>query len=214
MRQDWPLIGDTHFAPFEVETFCGGVSWHGKVIGVDEVGRGPLAGPVVAGAVCFQRDDFPWLAELTDSKKMSDKKREQLYPQITQSEGIVWGIGVVDAAEIDEINILQASFKAMRKAIAQLKVQPSWVLVDGHLPISELKCPQYPLKKGDARSLSIAGASVIAKVWRDRFMVTVDQKYPQYGFAKHKGYPTQQHRDAITKYGPCELHRSSFRGAQ
>ena len=177
------------------------------IAGVDEAGRGPLAGPVVAAAVVLpQQIDFPGL---DDSKKLSPQKREILYDLIAKQAFAV-GVGRVDHQEIDRINILQASLKAMREALAALKIRPDRVLVDGsHTPNSPF--PEVAISGGDAQSLSIAAASVIAKVTRDRIMVELDRDFPQYGFAKHKGYGSPEHLRALRKYGPCPIHRRSFR---
>lgn len=180
------------------------------VAGIDEAGRGPLAGPVVAAAVILPESfDLPGL---TDSKKLSARKREQLFQPIRQ-QALAVGVGFVHAAEIDEINILQGTLKAMCQAVARLKVAPQHLLIDGITPLG-LPLPQQTIKKGDSRSLSIAAASVIAKVVRDRMMVVYDRRYPQYGFAAHKGYGSARHRQLIAEHGPCPLHRRSFGGVK
>lgn len=180
------------------------------VAGIDEAGRGPLAGPVVAAAVILP-DNFD-LPGLTDSKKLSEKQREKYYPQIHESALSV-GIGVATAAEIDSINILQATLLSMQRAINRLEVKADYLLIDGitPLPVSQ---PQQTLKQGDSRSLSIAAASVIAKVVRDRIMMAVDRQFPGYGFAGHKGYGTAMHRKAIAENGPVKPHRKSFGGVK
>lgn len=181
-----------------------------EIIGVDEAGRGPLAGPVVAAAVKI-KDYNSELDEINDSKQLSEKKREKLYDVV--KEHFYIGIGVADSKEIDEINILNATFLAMRRALENLKKECSGeylVLVDGNFKIREYKGRQEPVIKGDGKSLSIAAASIIAKVTRDRIMREEAIKYPLYGFEKHKGYGTKQHRDAIEKYGVLEMHRKSF----
>lgn len=180
------------------------------VAGIDEAGRGPLAGPVVAAAVILP-DDFE-LPGLTDSKKLSEKQRDRFYPLIRQhARGV--GIGVATAAEIDRINILQATLLAMQRAIGRLSEAPDHLLIDGITPLP-LPVSQQTLKKGDSRSLSVAAASVIAKVVRDRIMISLDKQQPGYGFAKHKGYGTAQHRKAIAELKPCRHHRTSFAGVR
>ena len=176
------------------------------ICGIDEAGRGPLAGPVVAGAVILPKDCE--ILFLNDSKKLSEKKREALFLEI-QEKAETWSVGVVGPEVIDEINILQATYQAMRKAIAGLKVQPELLLNDA-VTIPGVEIPQVPIVKGDAKSLSIAAASIMAKVTRDHLMVEYDQIYLQYGFAKHKGYGTAAHIAALKEYGPCPIHRRSF----
>ncbi len=180
------------------------------VAGIDEAGRGPLAGPVVAAAVILpEKFDLPGL---NDSKQISEKKRNQLYPLINE-QALAIGIGVSRACEIDEINILQATLMGMSRAVGRLAVQPDFLLVDGISPVP-LDIEQKTIKKGDSRSLSIAAASVIAKVVRDRIMVAYDRLFPEYGFAGHKGYGSQKHRDAVAEHGPCVCHRRSFAGVR
>lgn len=180
------------------------------VAGIDEAGRGPLAGPVVAAAVILPEEfDLPGL---NDSKQISEKKRNELYPLI-RNQALAVGVGVSRASEIDEINILQATLQGMARAVSRLSVAPDFLLVDGITPVP-LGIAQKTLKKGDSRSLSIAAASVIAKVVRDRIMLAYDSLFPQYGFAGHKGYGSQKHRDAVAKYGPCVCHRRSFAGVR
>jgi len=180
------------------------------VAGIDEAGRGPLAGPVVAAAVILpEHFDLPGL---NDSKQISEKKRNQLFPLIYE-QAIAVGIGVGRADEVDEINILQATLKAKSRAVGRLSLPPDFLLVDGITPIP-IGIEQKTLKKGDSRSLSIAAASVIAKVVRDRIMVAYDRLFPEYGFAGHKGYGSQKHRDAIAKYGPSVCHRRTFAGVK
>ncbi|MBW2689084.1 MAG: ribonuclease HII [Deltaproteobacteria bacterium] len=180
------------------------------VAGIDEAGRGPLAGPVVAAAVILPKTfDLPGL---NDSKLLSEKKRNQLYPLIYE-QALAVGIGVGRASEVDQINILQATLKGMSRAVGRLSLQPDFLLIDGITPIP-IGIEQKTLKKGDSRSLSIAAASVIAKVVRDRIMVAYDRLFPEYGFAAHKGYGSQRHRDAIAKYGPCICHRRTFAGVK
>jgi ribonuclease HII len=181
-----------------------------RVAGVDEVGRGPLAGPVIAAAVILPKDGIK--EKLFDSKKISSKKRDRLYETIlAEAEGV--GIGIVGQEEIDRINILQATLRAMAFAIANLPLPPDFILIDGLQGIS-LPIPQKPIRKGDQLCNSIAAASIIAKVTRDRMMLECHQKYPQYNFARHKGYGTKEHRKAIEKFGICELHRKTFRGVK
>lgn len=181
-----------------------------SIAGIDEAGRGPLAGPVVAAAVILP-ENFE-LPGLNDSKQISEKKRNQLYPLIYE-QAIAVGIGVSRADEIDQINILQATLKGMSRAVARLSVPPDFLLVDGITPIPTI-IEQKTLKKGDSRSLSIAAASVVAKVVRDRIMVAYDRLFPEYGFAGHKGYGSQKHREAVARYGPCVCHRRSFAGVK
>ncbi len=179
---------------------------YGAVCGIDEVGRGPLAGPVVAGAVILPSDCE--ILYLNDSKKLSEKKRELLYDEIME-KAVATGIGVISPARIDEINILQATYEAMRIAISHLKVQPS-VLLNDAVTIPLVEIPQVPIIKGDAKSVSIAAASIIAKVTRDHMMVEYEEIYPGYGFARHKGYPTKAHYEALRRLGPCPIHRRTF----
>lgn len=178
------------------------------ICGVDEAGRGPFAGPIVAGAAILPKDVD--ILYLNDSKKLSEQKREELFLEIKE-KAISYGVGIVSAARIDEIGVGKADFEAMRLAIAQLSPQPDFALTDAFL-IPDLKIPQENIIKGDARSVSIAAASILAKVTRDHIMMELDEKYPMYGFKNHKGYGTQAHRDAIIKYGVCPEHRMSFLG--
>jgi ribonuclease HII len=176
------------------------------VCGIDEAGRGPWAGPVVASAVILNQNNFP--QGLNDSKKLSPEKREALFDPIMNSADV--GIGIVRAAEIDAINILQATYLAMARAMQNLKLQPTLALVDGNRA-PPLSCAVQTIIKGDGLSLSIAAASIIAKVTRDRIMVEMDKQFPDYGFAKHKGYGTAAHAAMLLKYGPCAEHRKSFK---
>ncbi|MBO7334120.1 MAG: ribonuclease HII [Lachnospiraceae bacterium] len=178
----------------------------GYVCGIDEVGRGPLAGPVVAGAVILPKDSK--ILYLNDSKKLSEKKREELYTVIYENAVSV-GIGFAGPDRIDEINILNATYEAMRMAISKLSVTPD-VLLNDAVTIPEVMIKQVPIIKGDAKSVSIAAASIVAKVTRDRLMVEYDKLYPEYGFSKNKGYGTAEHIEALKKYGKCEIHRNSF----
>jgi len=179
---------------------------YGIVCGVDEAGRGPIAGPVVAGAVILPADHE--ILYLNDSKKLSPKKREELYDVIVK-EALAYGIGMASPARIDEINILQATYEAMREAISKLSVRPA-VLLNDAVRIPELPMRQVPIVGGDGKSCSIAAASILAKVTRDRIMMEYDAMYPQYGFAGHKGYGTAVHKEALQKYGPCPIHRVTF----
>ena len=176
------------------------------ICGIDEVGRGPLAGPVVAGAVILPKDNP--ILYLNDSKKLSEKKREALYEEIME-RAVATGIGIVGPARIDEINILQATYEAMRMAISNLKVHPD-ILLNDAVTIPQVAIPQVPIIKGDAKSVSIAAASIIAKVTRDRLMVEYDQVLPGYDFASNKGYGTKAHIAGIRELGPSPIHRATF----
>lgn len=176
------------------------------VCGIDEVGRGPLAGPVVAGAVILPKDNP--ILYLNDSKKLSEKKREALYEEIME-HAVAVGIGMAGPERIDEINILQATYEAMRQAIKNLAVKPELLLNDA-VTIPEVAIPQVPIIKGDAKSISIAAASIVAKVTRDRMMVKYDERFPGYGFASNKGYGTKVHIEALKELGPTEIHRKTF----
>ena len=180
------------------------------ICGVDEAGRGPLAGPVCATAVILPRD--LQIPGLTDSKKLTDKKRRELFPVI-QEQAVAYGIGLASEQEIDEINILQATFLAMRRALDQLSVRPDLALIDGnrdHGKTYAITCPHELLIKGDSRSANIAAASILAKVSRDRYMEELAKQYPAYSFERHKGYGTRVHYQALDTYGPCPEHRRSF----
>ena len=176
------------------------------ICGIDEVGRGPFAGPVVAGAVILPKD-HPILY-LNDSKKLSEKKREELY-EVILKEAVATGIGMASPARIDEINILQATYEAMRMAISNLSVQPDLLLNDA-VTIPEIEIMQIPIIKGDAKSVSIAAASILAKVTRDRLMVEYEKVFPGYDFASNKGYGTKAHIEGLKKFGPTPIHRMSF----
>lgn len=176
------------------------------ICGIDEAGRGPLAGPVVAGAVILPKDCE--ILFLNDSKKFSEKKRETLFDEIRE-KAVAWSVGIVGPDVIDEINILQATYEAMRKAIAGLSVQPD-ILLNDAVTIPNVEINQIPIIKGDAKSVSIAAASILAKVTRDHMMMEYDTLFPEYGFAKHKGYGTAAHISVIKKIGPCPIHRRSF----
>lgn len=177
-----------------------------SICGIDEAGRGPLAGPVVAGAVILPKDTK--IMYLNDSKQLSEKRREALFEEIMEKAAAV-GVGIVSHERIDEINILQATYEAMRQAVGKLLIQPDLLLNDA-VRIPEIEIPQVPIIKGDGKSLSIAAASVIAKVTRDRMMYMYDEIYPQYGFAMHKGYGSQAHMEAIRVHGPSPIHRMTF----
>ncbi len=176
------------------------------ICGIDEVGRGPLAGPVVAGAVILPKNCD--ILYINDSKKLSEKKREELYAVI-MDRAVAVGLGYSTPQRIDEINILQATYEAMREAIGSLSVTPDPLLNDA-VTIPQVSIRQIPIIKGDAKSISIGAASIVAKVTRDRLMVQYDEIYPEYGFAANKGYGAQAHIDALRKYGPCPIHRRTF----
>lgn len=178
--------------------------------GVDEAGRGPLAGPVVAAAVILPRNTL--LRSLVrDSKSLSPSRRELLYERLVSEPGVVWSVGIKDACFIDEVNILRATLKAMEEAVARLGVRPACVLVDGNAR-PDLDCPCLAVVKGDSSEPSIMAASIIAKVTRDRIMDGMEEMYPGYGFSRHKGYPTPEHSAALKRLGPCPIHRRTFRG--
>ncbi len=189
---------------FEKEARQQGFSF---IAGIDEAGRGPLAGPVVAAAVILHENTK--IDDLDDSKKLSPAKREQLFGTIYE-HAVSVGIGIVDPVEIDRINILQASLLSMGMAVDNLQPLPNYLLVDGIYPIKST-LPQRPVKHGDSRCLSIAAASVIAKVTRDRMMRIYDEEFPEFGFGKHKGYGTKAHCEAIRIFGCCRIHRKTFR---
>lgn len=178
----------------------------GYICGIDEAGRGPLAGPVVAGAVILPRDCK--ILYLNDSKQLSAKKREELYDVIMEN-AVAVGIGMASPRRIDEINILQATYEAMREAIGKLDPVPQ-ILLNDAVTIPQVTIPQVPIIKGDAKSISIAAASIVAKVTRDRMMVEYDKLMPEYGFASNKGYGAASHIEALKKYGPSPIHRASF----
>ncbi len=189
---------------FSFEINCGK-----KIIaGVDEAGRGPLCGPVVAGAVVFLKYDFDDMPLITDSKQMSEKQRNIAYDWITNNPDIIWAVGQCSPAEIDELNILWASMRAMERAVDDLSISPEHCLIDGNRVPNGLN--GTALVKGDAKSLSIASASIIAKVTRDRLMHELAQKYPEYAWEKNAGYPTAEHLQAIEKYGINEHYRKTF----
>jgi len=189
---------------FEIEKNCG----YKIIAGLDEAGRGPLCGPVVAGAVIFLKHDFDNMPMISDSKQMSEKQREIAYDWITHNPDIVWSVAQCSAAEIDELNILWASMMAMRRAAEKLGVTPEYCLVDGNRVPDKIK--GMSVVKGDAKSLSIAAASIIAKVTRDKIMHELAIQFPQYAWDKNAGYPTKQHLCAIEKYGVNEHYRKTF----
>lgn len=180
-------------------------SGYKKIAGVDEAGRGPLAGPVVASAVILK--GFKFKERIDDSKKISSKKRDKAYLEIMKKS--IVGIGIVDEKTIDEINIYQATKMAMQIAVSSLEIPPDYCIVDGNMKIAT-KCPLKCIVRGDSKSLSIAAASIIAKVTRDRLMIEYDKRYPEYGFARHKGYGTKMHKLALENHGPSPIHRRSF----
>ncbi len=194
-RLDGMMLYERKYADYEI------------IAGVDEAGRGPLAGPVVASAVILPKNRP--ILYVNDSKKLSEKKREELY-DVIMSEAVSVGVGSVHEGVIDEINILQASFLAMKEALSKLSPAPNCVLVDGNHPIPDFAVRQVPIVSGDAKSASIAAASIIAKVTRDRLMREYDKLYPEYGFAEHKGYGSAKHIEALKQYGPCPIHRKTF----
>ena len=197
---------------FEREAWAKG---HKRVAGMDEAGRGPLAGPIVAAAVVFsrpfvERERTRLLAALTDSKQLTENQREHFFELLANSREVEIGVGFGNVPEIDAINILRATHRSMNRSLNHLAPLPDFVLVDG-LPVPDLPCPSLAIVRGDARSLSIAAASVIAKVTRDRWMTDLDHRHPEYGFVRHKGYGTAAHIQALLKYGAISQHRRSFR---
>ncbi|MEK6680686.1 MAG: ribonuclease HII [Nitrospirota bacterium] len=194
-----------NLSSFEREAYNAG---YNLIAGVDEAGRGPLAGPVVASAVILPKGIY--IPSIDDSKKLSEKKREQLY-EVISKEAISIGIGIVDEKTIDEINILQAAIKAMKIAIGGLSQKPDFILTDA-VSLPGINIPHKPIIKGDSKSISIAAASIIAKVTRDRLMYEYHKKYPAYNFISNKGYGTAKHLEMLRKHGPCEIHRRTFKG--
>ncbi len=193
-------------SPPELEAYLRGQGYC-SIAGTDEVGRGCLAGPVVAAAVILP---YPLATKgIKDSKKLTSAQREKLYDQICD-EALSWGIGLVESGEIDQINIFQASLKAMKIAVTQLSVKPEILLLDGKHKIPAF-LPQHPVIKGDQHCISIGAASILAKVTRDRLMCELEADYPQFQFSVHKGYPTERHRSEIYQHGPSKIHRQSFR---
>lgn len=184
-----------------------GTEYH-AICGIDEVGRGPLAGPVVAGAVILPSDCD--ILYINDSKQLSEKKREELY-EVIREKAVAWAVGYATPERIDEINILQATYEAMREAVSRLETAPDLLLNDA-VTIPGISLRQVPVIKGDAKSISIGAASIMAKVTRDRLMCEYDQVYPGYGFAANKGYGSAAHIEALKKYGPSPIHRRSFIG--
>jgi len=198
---------DTNPEQFEKEARKQG---HSKIAGIDEAGRGPLAGPVVAAAVILPQEFY--LPQLDDSKRLSPQRREEFFDAIYE-QAVSIGLGIVDPVEIDRINILQASLLSMRMAVDNLRPAPDCLLVDGIFPIRS-PVPQQVIKHGDRRCLCIAAASIIAKVTRDRLMALYDEEFPEFGFGKNKGYGTEKHRAAIRTFGYCSIHRKTFRGVR
>lgn len=192
---------------FEEKLISGGC-W--PVCGIDEAGRGPLAGPVVAAAVIMDPGHELRLV-VKDSKKLTPLQRERIYERIMSSDGIKVGVAKVDAPSIDDMNILRATLKAMTEAVSRLPEKPLYALVDGNIA-PDLSCTCIPIIKGDQSEPSISAASIVAKVVRDRYMIRMDELYPGYGFARHKGYPTKSHYEAIRSLGICPIHRRSFKG--
>ncbi|HZM86539.1 MAG TPA: ribonuclease HII [Blastocatellia bacterium] len=191
---------------FEYQYMAAGAKY---VAGADEVGRGSLAGPVVAAACILNLDDLP--DGINDSKQLTRLQRERLASEI-QQRAVSYSISRIEHDEIDQINILKASLRAMELAIKALRPLPDYVLIDGHQKVPNLDCPQSPIIKGDCLSVSVAAASIIAKVKRDQWMTEYDEQYPGYGFALHAGYNTRFHQEAIVRLGPSAIHRLSFRG--
>ena len=181
-----------------------------SIAGIDEAGRGPLAGPVVAAAVILPKG--LQMPGVTDSKKLTAQKRELLF-DVVMENAIATGVGIAQPEEIDEINILQATLKAMLRAVDNLITSPDYLIIDG-INTLDRDIPQQAIKKGDSLSISIAAASIIAKVTRDRMMLEYDKQYPSYGLASHKGYGSKLHRDAIANFGPCPIHRKTFAGVK
>lgn len=198
------IIRLKELSKYEEEHYKKGIE---LIAGIDEAGRGPLAGPVVAAAVILPKHAL--IEGVNDSKKISEKKREIIFEDIINS-AIAWGVGIVDNNVIDEINILNATRMAMHKAIEELSVQPEFILIDAEKKVDTNNIPYLPIVKGDALSISIAAASIIAKVTRDRMMREYDKIFPVYGFEKHKGYGTKMHTEAIKENGICMIHRKSF----
>jgi len=182
-------------------------SGHVRVAGLDEAGRGPLAGPVVAAAVVLPEGLL--IPGVTDSKKLTERQRDRLFPLIIEAAA-AYGIGIVDERTIDRVNILEASIIAMERALQMITPPPDYLLIDGNFILPRIALPQQPVVKGDCRSHSIAAASILAKVTRDRLMLELHERFPQYNFRKHKGYGTQEHLALLREHGPCEAHRRTF----
>lgn len=204
MLKEYVLIMKSDLLKYERELYKDNIT---LIAGVDEAGRGPLAGPVVAAAVILPKNYH--LEGLNDSKQLTEKRREE-YFKILNKEALSIGVGIVSAKEIDEINILEASRKAMYIALSNLNITPEYILSDA-MSLNDIDIPSMPIIHGDALSLSIAAASVIAKVTRDHIMYELDEKYPEYNFKKHKGYPTKEHMELLKKYGVMEEYRMSYR---
>jgi ribonuclease HII len=187
-----------------------GNNGYARIAGIDEAGRGPIAGPVVSAAVILPPSSP--IEGVTDSKQLTPKKRDLLYKKIYE-HAVSVGIGIVDPAEIERINILYASLLSMKMSVQNLMPQPDFLLIDGIFQIP-YDLPQKAIPKGDCLSISIAAASIVAKVTRDRLMGKYHYEYPEYGFDKHKGYPTKEHKDAVRKFGCCPIHRKSFKGVR
>lgn len=198
------LIRLTKLKEIEEELYKNGTN---LICGIDEAGRGPLAGPVVVASAVMLKDSM--IEGVNDSKKVSEKKRERIFEEITK-QAISYGVGIIDETKIDEINILQATKLGLTNSIKELNVKPDIILVDALKNINTCNIPYRSIIKGDALSYSIAAASIIAKVTRDRIMIGYDKMYPEYGFSKHKGYGTAEHIAAIKKYGLCPIHRRTF----
>jgi len=200
-----------NYSDWEYSFFADACNQPKIIAGVDEVGRGALFGSVVAAAVVLPLTAIPELidAGVKDSKKLSAKKRQQLVPQI-QSKVLDWQVSEATVAEIDELNILQASLLAMKRAVLKLRTSPEICLIDGNFPVPNLDIPQKTIVKGDQKSTAIAAASILAKVWRDDLILSLEQQYPEYDLAKNKGYPTPKHRSALETCGISPLHRKSF----
>lgn len=181
-----------------------------RIAGIDEAGRGPLAGPVVAAAVIMRASDL--IPEVNDSKLLSAAVRGKLFAQIRE-KAVAVGVGIVSSEVIDKINIYQATRLAMRNAVMEIEPRPDYLLIDGPISLA-LEIPQRPIVKGDRQSMSVAAAAIIAKVTRDRIMMELHEQYPQYGFDRHKGYGTKTHKDAIAKHGPSPIHRKFFKGVK
>lgn len=199
-------------ADLTVETAVREKHGHTLIAGLDEAGRGALAGPVVAGAVILPLDNPEKLAilhEVNDSKQLTTRQRETFYDLIT-THALAWGVGAVSAADIDAVGILPATRQAMGLAVTSLAVPPTYLLIDGRIQLKAVHLPQQTIVRGDSLSLSIAAASIIAKVTRDRMMIAWGEHYPQYGLARHKGYGTAVHLTALTQHGPTPIHRHSF----
>ncbi len=209
------MRGKNETAPLQKEETFWSERPEARLAGVDEAGRGPLAGPVAAGAVCIPPEAARELragalSGLTDSKKLTEARREALYEALVAAPSVEWALGLASPAEIDFLNILRATHLAMRRALEALPGGvPAFAFVDG-LPVRGLPCGHEAIVKGDAKSFLVAAASIVAKVSRDRILAELDAEYPGYGFAVHKGYPTQEHLDALTRPGPCPAHRRSF----